>query len=138
MYEKEKEATEAHGEVIHLKRALKEADDQCLLLFGEVQKAWKLAASLQAELTSHESHINKLQVVLPYRFLLLTPEILKSLLSSNFDKVVIYHHLKNLEANIAQTLGVAFKVGVAILFRGATVKWFGSKGADDGGTMFSR
>jgi hypothetical protein len=96
VYEKEKEATEAHGEVMRLKRALKEADDQCLLLFGEVQKAWKLAASLQAELTSHESHINKLQVVLHYGFLLL-----KSLLSCNFDKVVINHHLKNLEAIIA-------------------------------------
>lgn len=62
LYEKEKEATEALGEVMQLKRALKESDDQCLLLFGEVQKAWKLASSLQADLTSHESYINKLQV----------------------------------------------------------------------------
>ncbi|XP_024370737.1 kinesin-like protein KIN-14A isoform X3 [Physcomitrium patens] len=62
LYEKEKEATEAQGEVMQLKRALKEADAQCLLLFDEVQKAWKLASSLQADLTSHESYINKLQV----------------------------------------------------------------------------
>lgn len=62
LYEKEKEATEALGEVMQLKRALKESDDQCLLLFGEVQKAWKLASSLQADLTSHESYINKLQL----------------------------------------------------------------------------
>jgi hypothetical protein len=62
LYEKEKEATEAQGEVMQLKRALKEADDQCLLLFGEVQKAWKLASSLQGDLTSHESYIDKLQV----------------------------------------------------------------------------
>jgi hypothetical protein len=47
---------------MHLRGALKEADDQCLLLFGEVQKAWKLASSLQADLTSHELYINKLQV----------------------------------------------------------------------------
>lgn len=62
LYEKEKETTEAQGEIMQLKRALKEADDQCLLLFGEVQKAWKLASSLQADLTSHESYIDKLQV----------------------------------------------------------------------------
>ncbi|KAG0628922.1 hypothetical protein M758_1G062800 [Ceratodon purpureus] len=62
LYEKEKEAAEAQGEVMHLRSALREADDQCLLLFGEVQKAWKLASSLQADLTSHESYINKLQV----------------------------------------------------------------------------
>lgn len=62
LYEKEKEATEAQGEVMQLKRTLKEADDQCLLLFGEVQKAWKLASSLQADLTSHEAYIDQLQV----------------------------------------------------------------------------
>ncbi len=63
MYEKEKEATEAHGEVMRLKRALKEADDQCLLLFGEVQKAWKLASSLQEDLNNYETYINELQVL---------------------------------------------------------------------------
>ena len=52
-----------------------------------VQEAWKLAASLQAELTSHESHINKLQVLLPYRYLLLNPATLKSLLSCNLTKL---------------------------------------------------
>jgi len=62
LYEKEKEATEAQGEVMQLRRTLKEADDQCLLLFGEVQKAWKLASSLQADLTSHEAYSDKLQV----------------------------------------------------------------------------
>jgi hypothetical protein len=35
--------------VIELKKSLKEADDQCLLLFNEVQKAWKVAFSLQAD-----------------------------------------------------------------------------------------
>lgn len=56
---------------MHLKRALKEADDQCLLLFVEVQKAWKLASSLQFDLTSHESYLNKLQVLHFVVFLLL-------------------------------------------------------------------
>lgn len=47
---------------MQLKRDLKHADDQCLLLFSEVQKAWKLASSLQVELTNHETYIDKLQV----------------------------------------------------------------------------
>ena len=33
-----------------LKKALKEADDQCLVLSNEVQKAWKVAFTLQTDL----------------------------------------------------------------------------------------
>ena len=36
MYEKEKEISEARQEIMGLKKALKEADDQSLLLFNEV------------------------------------------------------------------------------------------------------
>jgi len=61
-YEKEKESNEAYEEVMRLNQALQQADDQCLLLFGEVQKAWKSAASLQSDLTDHEAQITKLQL----------------------------------------------------------------------------
>jgi predicted RNase H-like nuclease (RuvC/YqgF family) len=47
---------------MRLNQALQQADDQCLLLFGEVQKAWKSAASLQSDLTDHEAQITKLQL----------------------------------------------------------------------------
>lgn len=50
LYEKEKEVSELSLEVMGLKKALKDADDQCLLLFGEVQKAWKVAFTLQTDL----------------------------------------------------------------------------------------
>lgn len=33
-----------------LKVALKDANDQCILLFNEVQKAWKVSFTLQADL----------------------------------------------------------------------------------------
>jgi hypothetical protein len=49
---------------MRLNQALQQADDQCLLLFGEVQKAWKSAASLQSDLTDHEAQITKLQVLI--------------------------------------------------------------------------
>ena len=35
---------------MRLEKALKEADDQSLLLFNEVKKAWKVAFALQADL----------------------------------------------------------------------------------------
>lgn len=50
IYGKEKEISEARQEIMRLEKALKEADDQSLLLFNEVQKAWKVAFALQADL----------------------------------------------------------------------------------------
>lgn len=37
-------------EVLGLKHSLKEANDQCMLLFNEVQKAWRVSSTLQADL----------------------------------------------------------------------------------------
>lgn len=37
-------------EVLGLKQALKDANDQCVLLFNEVQKAWKVSQTLQSDL----------------------------------------------------------------------------------------
>ena len=37
-------------EVLGLKHSLKEANDQCTLLFNEVQKAWRVSSTLQADL----------------------------------------------------------------------------------------
>eukprot|EP00249_Psilotum_nudum_P024264 c29136_g3_i1 orf=1113-5150(+) len=49
VYEKEKVSSELQQEVLSLKTSLKNADDQCLMLFTEVQKAWKVAFTLQAD-----------------------------------------------------------------------------------------
>lgn len=37
-------------EMLGLKVALNEANDQCTLLFNEVQKAWKVSFTLQSDL----------------------------------------------------------------------------------------
>ncbi|XP_072952795.1 kinesin-like protein KIN-14L [Typha angustifolia] len=52
LHEKEKEMQDLRKEVLGLKLALKEADDQCILLFNEVQKAWKVSFTLQADMKS--------------------------------------------------------------------------------------
>ena len=50
LYEKEKEINDLKQEGLALKQALKDANDQCVLLFNEVQKAWKVSFTLQSDL----------------------------------------------------------------------------------------
>ncbi|KAF3439212.1 hypothetical protein FNV43_RR17487 [Rhamnella rubrinervis] len=52
LYDKEKEIRDLKQEVLELKYALKDANDQCVLLFNEVQKAWKASHTLQSDLKS--------------------------------------------------------------------------------------
>jgi hypothetical protein len=50
LHDKEKEVLDLRQEVLGLKHSLKEANDQCTLLFNEVQKAWRVSSTLQADL----------------------------------------------------------------------------------------
>ncbi|GLT33685.1 hypothetical protein SLA2020_082490 [Shorea laevis] len=52
LYEKEKETQDLKQEVMGLKQGLKDANDQCVLLYNEVQKAWKVSFTLQSDLKS--------------------------------------------------------------------------------------
>ncbi|ONK74202.1 uncharacterized protein A4U43_C03F3850 [Asparagus officinalis] len=52
LHEKEKEVHDLRQELVESKLALKEANEQCTLLFNEVQKAWKVSFTLQADLKS--------------------------------------------------------------------------------------
>ncbi|CAI0403745.1 unnamed protein product [Linum tenue] len=52
VYEKEREIHDLKQELLGLKQALKDANDQCVLLFNEVQKAWKVSVTLQSDLKS--------------------------------------------------------------------------------------
>lgn len=52
LYEREKEIHDVKQEVVGLQQALKDANDQCVLLFNEVQKAWKVSFTLQSDLKS--------------------------------------------------------------------------------------
>jgi hypothetical protein len=50
LQEKDKEIVNLRKENLGLKVALKEANDQCTLLFHEIQKAWKVSFTLQSDL----------------------------------------------------------------------------------------
>ncbi|KAG8373431.1 hypothetical protein BUALT_Bualt11G0023600 [Buddleja alternifolia] len=50
LLEKEKEISNLKLETMGLKQDLKHANDQCVLLFNEVQKAWKVSFTLQSDL----------------------------------------------------------------------------------------
>ncbi|KAJ4825348.1 Kinesin-like protein KIN-14A [Turnera subulata] len=52
LYEKDKEIQDLKQEILGLKLSLKDANDQCVLLFNEVQKAWKVSSTLQSDLKS--------------------------------------------------------------------------------------
>ncbi|KAI5669764.1 hypothetical protein M9H77_19617 [Catharanthus roseus] len=52
LYEKETEINNLKQDVLGLQQALKNANDQCVLLFNEVQKAWKVSFTLQSDLKS--------------------------------------------------------------------------------------
>ncbi|KAL8143465.1 hypothetical protein V2J09_016497 [Rumex salicifolius] len=52
LLEKEKESQDMKKETMHLRLAVKDANEQCVLLFNEVQKAWKVSFTLQSDLKS--------------------------------------------------------------------------------------
>ncbi|GAA0147431.1 microtubule binding motor protein [Lithospermum erythrorhizon] len=52
MLEREKEINDLKTEALNLRLAMKHANDQCVLLFNEVQKAWKVSFALQSDLKS--------------------------------------------------------------------------------------
>ncbi|XP_062233292.1 kinesin-like protein KIN-14L [Phragmites australis] len=52
LHDKEKEVLDLQQETMGLKHSLKEANGQCTLLFNEVQKAWRVSSTLQADLKS--------------------------------------------------------------------------------------
>ncbi|KAL5705853.1 Kinesin-like protein KIN-14B [Ranunculus cassubicifolius] len=52
LYDKEKEINDLKQHAVGLNIALKDSNDQCVLLFNEVQKAWKVSFTLQEDLKS--------------------------------------------------------------------------------------
>ncbi|XP_022555468.1 kinesin-like protein KIN-14B isoform X2 [Brassica napus] len=55
--EKERETQRLKQEVTGLKQALKEANDQCVLLYNEVQRAWRVSFTLQSDLKSETTMV---------------------------------------------------------------------------------
>ncbi|XP_009783887.1 kinesin-like protein KIN-14B [Nicotiana sylvestris] len=63
LYDKEKEIIDLKQEIVELKQELKQANDQGVLLFNEVQKAWKVSFTLQSDLKAENVMImDKLKI----------------------------------------------------------------------------
>eukprot|EP00252_Welwitschia_mirabilis_P022530 TRINITY_DN6116_c0_g1_i1.p1 TRINITY_DN6116_c0_g1~~TRINITY_DN6116_c0_g1_i1.p1 ORF type:complete len:1294 (-),score=319.31 TRINITY_DN6116_c0_g1_i1:306-4187(-) len=57
--QKQTQVLDAREEIMSLKNALKEAEDQSLLLFNEAQKAWKLVFTIQNDVKSHDASLQE-------------------------------------------------------------------------------
>ncbi|KAG2335103.1 hypothetical protein Bca4012_016291 [Brassica carinata] len=55
LLDKERENQNLKQEVLSLKQELKDANDQCVLLYTEVQRAWKVSFTLQSDLKSENA-----------------------------------------------------------------------------------
>ncbi|KAF3545212.1 hypothetical protein DY000_02000446 [Brassica cretica] len=55
LLDKERENQNLKQEVLGLKQSLKDANDQCVLLYSEVQRAWKVSFTLQSDLKSENT-----------------------------------------------------------------------------------
>nr|AAZ66945.1 117M18_26 [Brassica rapa] len=55
LLDKERENQNLQQEVLGLKQSLKDANDQCVLLYSEVQRAWKVSFTLQSDLKSENT-----------------------------------------------------------------------------------
>ncbi|KAM7262173.1 hypothetical protein ACFE04_021250 [Oxalis oulophora] len=57
LYEKEKEIQDLKQVVLASKQELKEANDQCALLYNEVQKSWKVSSTLHSDVKSENAKL---------------------------------------------------------------------------------
>ncbi|KFK25322.1 hypothetical protein AALP_AA8G097600 [Arabis alpina] len=55
LLDKERENQNLKQEIVGLKQELKDANDQCVLLYSEVQRAWKVSFTLQSDLKSENT-----------------------------------------------------------------------------------
>ncbi|CAN6805696.1 unnamed protein product [Brassica oleracea] len=55
LLDKERENQNLKQEVLGLKQSLKDSNDQCVLLYSEVQRAWKVSFTLQSDLKSENT-----------------------------------------------------------------------------------
>ncbi|KAJ3695857.1 hypothetical protein LUZ60_001234 [Juncus effusus] len=63
LQEKEKEIIDLKKENLELNISLKEANNQCTLLFNEVQKAWKVSSTLQADLKAENKMLTQRETI---------------------------------------------------------------------------
>lgn len=134
LYEKEKEVNDLKQEVLALKQALKDANDQCVLLFNEVQKAWKVSFTLQSDLKSENIMLAEKHKIEKDQNAQLRNQVAQLLQSEQDQKLQIQQHdstiqtlqakLKNIESQLnealrARELGLDLKAAAQPIFKAA-------------------
>ncbi|KAI8030343.1 Kinesin-like protein KIN-14A [Camellia lanceoleosa] len=134
LYEKEKEVNDLKQEVLTLKQALKDANDQCVLLFNEVQKAWKVSFTLQSDLKSENIMLAEKHKIEKDQNAQLRNQVAQLLQSEQDQKLQIQQHdsriqtlqakLKNIESQLnealhARELGLDSKAVAQPIFKAA-------------------
>lgn len=134
LYEKEKEVNDLKQEVLALKQALKDANDQCVLLFNEVQKAWKVSFTLQSDLKSENIMLAEKHKIEKDQNAQLRNQVAQLLQSEQDQKLQIQQHdstiqtlqakLKNIESQLnealrARELGLDSKAAAQPIFKAA-------------------
>ncbi|XP_020580835.1 kinesin-like protein KIN-14L [Phalaenopsis equestris] len=114
IYEKEKEVQLLKQEIFGLKSALKDSNDQCILLFNEVQKAWKVSFTLQADVKSENTVLADKLKIEKEQSSQLRNQVASLLQVDHEQKVQIHQQsltIQNLQAKIK---GIELQLGDAL------------------------
>ncbi|XP_010547598.1 PREDICTED: kinesin-like protein KIN-14B [Tarenaya hassleriana] len=91
LFDKEREIQDVKQEVVGMKQALKEANDQCVLLYNEVQRAWKVSFTLQSDLKSENTMLTDKHMIEKEQNAQLRSQIAQLLQSEQEQKLQIQH-----------------------------------------------
>ncbi|WOL06562.1 hypothetical protein Cni_G15296 [Canna indica] len=114
LYEKEKEVLDLRNEVGGLKLALKDANDQCILLFNEVQKAWKVSLTLQADLKAENLMLIEKQKVEKEQNIQQRTQLAHLLQSEQEQKMQIHEREVTIQSLQARIKGIESQLNEAL------------------------
>ncbi|RXH74075.1 hypothetical protein DVH24_021255 [Malus domestica] len=114
LYEKEKESQDLKQEILGLKNILKDANDQCVLLFNEVQKAWKVSYMLQLDLKSENIMLADKQKIEKEQNAQLRNQVAQLLQLEQDQKVQIEQRDSTIQASQAKIKSIKSKLSEAL------------------------
>ncbi|KAG6501716.1 hypothetical protein ZIOFF_041599 [Zingiber officinale] len=114
LYEKEKEVLDLRNEVTELKLALKDANDQCIQLFNEVQKAQKASLTVQADLKAENLTLIEKHKVEEEQNVQLRNQVARLLQSEQEQKTQIHEHDQVIQKLQAKLKGIESQLNEAL------------------------
>ncbi|GMH24678.1 hypothetical protein Nepgr_026521 [Nepenthes gracilis] len=114
LYEKEKEIHDLKQEVMGLQQALKDANDQCALLFNEVQKAWKVSFTLQSDLKSENLMLSDKHKIEKDQNSQLRTQVAQLLQVEQEQKLQIQQHNSTIQSLQAKIKGLEVQLNEAL------------------------